>query len=279
MNFRYALILWVFVLVSQGLLGEENIHTVQRGETLYSIARTFGVKADDLIKYNGITDPGRLMAGQRIKIPSSEPASGSGAAGAHQTQGSAPANTGFVNYRVLRGDTLFSIARRFSVTVGAIQEANKLPQNHLLREGDSLKIPSQSTIPRDSANPNGSGNTQDANPPETRNPQNHAGTSSADFSLVRWPVTGREFSNMTGKLSGVVITGTRTESVTSLTRGTVLSAGPYRGFGRVVIVQVEGGYLYVYGGMESLSVKEGDRLGPGAELGKLGIDAVSNKPH
>jgi septal ring factor EnvC (AmiA/AmiB activator) len=83
---------------------------------------------------------------------------------------------------------------------------------------------------------------------------------------------------MTGKLSGVVITGTRFEPVTSLTSGIVLAAGPYRGFGRVVIVQVEGGYLYVYGGCESLSVKEGDRVRAGTEIGKLGIDAVANKP-
>jgi septal ring factor EnvC (AmiA/AmiB activator) len=83
---------------------------------------------------------------------------------------------------------------------------------------------------------------------------------------------------MTGKLSGVVVTGEKSESVKSLTQGTVVSAGPYRGFGRVAIIQVAGGYLYVYGGCESLTVKEGDRVGPGTELGKLGIDAVSEKP-
>jgi septal ring factor EnvC (AmiA/AmiB activator) len=82
---------------------------------------------------------------------------------------------------------------------------------------------------------------------------------------------------MTGKLSGVLITGTRAEPVRSLTRGTVLSAGPYRGFGMVVIIQVEGGYLYVYGGNESLSVREGDLVGPGTELGRLGIDAATNE--
>jgi septal ring factor EnvC (AmiA/AmiB activator) len=83
---------------------------------------------------------------------------------------------------------------------------------------------------------------------------------------------------MTGKLSGVEITGVRAESVKSLTRGTVLSAGPYRGWGQVAIIQVEGGYLYVYGGCESLSVKEGDRVAPGTEVGKLGVDAKLNKP-
>jgi septal ring factor EnvC (AmiA/AmiB activator) len=91
-------------------------------------------------------------------------------------------------------------------------------------------------------------------------------------------VIARELSYMTGKLSGVVITGDRTEAVKSLSAGTVISAGPYRGFGRVAIVQAAGSYLYVYGGCESLSVKEGDKVGPGTELGRLGIDAVSSKP-
>jgi murein DD-endopeptidase MepM/ murein hydrolase activator NlpD len=34
----------------------------------------------------------------------------------------------------------------------------------------------------------------------------------------------------------------------------------------------------VYGGCESLSVKVGDNIGPGTELGKLGINGISEKP-
>jgi septal ring factor EnvC (AmiA/AmiB activator) len=83
---------------------------------------------------------------------------------------------------------------------------------------------------------------------------------------------------MTGKLYGVMLSGEHYEPVKSLSQGTVVSAGPYRGFGKVVIVQMSGGYLYVYGGCERLSVKEGDRVVAGTELGNLGIDAVSQKP-
>ena len=75
-----------------------------------------------------------------------------------------------------------------------------------------------------------------------------------------------------------MVTGDKSEPVKSLTQGTVVSAGPYRGFGRVAIVQMSGGYLYVYGGCETLLVKEGDKVVPGTELGKLGIDAKSAKP-
>ena len=245
-------LLGVFSLFfSGGLYGEERVHTVLRGETFYSIARSFGIKAEDLMRYNGISDPSRLQTGQRLKIPDSV------------TQVSAaPAQTGgttAASYRVVKGDTLYSIARKFSVTVAAIQEANSLPSGYVLRIGDSLILPSSSS---------GQGAPVS---------QQRTGSVSAS-SAVSWPVSALELSYMAGKLSGVVITGTRSESVKSLTFGTVLSAGPYRGFGRVVIVQVEGSYLYVYGGCESLSAKEGDKVGPGTELGKLGVDPVSGKP-
>jgi murein DD-endopeptidase MepM/ murein hydrolase activator NlpD len=249
------------------LSGQESVHTVQRGETLYSIARTLGMKAEDIMTYNGITDPTRLQAGQRLRIPDSS-----------------TADFGINFYKAVRGDTLFGIARKFSVTLGALQEANNLQPNYVLKEGDTLRIPSVAGIPAAAGIPQGNA----AVVPGVSAPaaavgsssvgSSSVGSSSVGSSSVSWPVAAREINYMTGKLSGVVITGTRNEPVTSLTSGTVLSAGPYRGFGRVVIVQVEGGYLYVYGGCESLSVKEGDRVRAGTELGKLGIDAVSNKP-
>jgi murein DD-endopeptidase MepM/ murein hydrolase activator NlpD len=250
MNFRIGLFGFLIAAAisaffPEGLYAQEKVHTVQKGETLYSIARSLGIKEDDLIKYNGITDPSRILAGQVLKIPS---------AGVNTT----PA-TGSKSYRVVKGDTLYSIARTFSVSVASIQELNSLSANYVLKEGDFLKIPDNSVIPEPAAAPRES-------------------TQTAAGSQVKWPIAARELSYMTGKLSGVVLTGLRSESVSSLTRGTVLSAGPYRGFGKVVIIQVDGGYLYVYGGLESLSVKEGDKVGPGSEIGKLGIDAMSNKP-
>jgi len=258
MNFRVGIFGFLFAAAVSAfsppvLCAQERVHTVQKGETLYSIARTLGIKAEDLIKYNGITDPSRIFAGQTLKIPSAGSAS-------------APA-AGSVTYRAVRGDTLYSIAREFSVTVTAIQELNGLQASYVLREGDVLKIPANAAAPAKTA---------------AAQPQQGAaaskGTEQSAVNQVKWPIVAKELSYMTGKLSGVVLTGTRAESVSSLTRGTVMAAGPYRGFGKVVIIQVEGGYYYVYGGLESLSLKEGDRVGPGSEIGKLGIDAMSNKP-
>jgi LysM repeat protein len=44
-------------------------HTVKAKETFYSIARKLGVKVDDLMKVNGITDPGKLREGAVLKVP------------------------------------------------------------------------------------------------------------------------------------------------------------------------------------------------------------------
>ena len=278
MNFRigifaFIITLTLIVFLPPALYGEERVHTVQRGETFFSIARTFGISAEVLMRHNGITDATRLMAGQRLRIPAE--------AAVQRTADPGPAasNTGgFTNYRVVRGDTLFAIARRFSITVAAIQEINGLSQNHIIREGDNLRIPAgaanqtPSNIPADTRVP-----VVTQTPPDIIPGVPTHGAVTLDSS-VRWPIAAREISYMAGKLQGVVITGIRSEPVLSLTRGTVLSAGPYRGFGRVVIIQAEGGYLYVYGGNETLSVREGDRVGPGTELGRLGVDAVSNKP-
>jgi murein DD-endopeptidase MepM/ murein hydrolase activator NlpD len=188
---------------------------------------------------------------------------------------------------VVKNDTLYSIARNHGVSVEALRDLNQFSVNYVLKEGARIKIPSAGSAVTNAAKaPSGSATapavktattTKAGTGESSQSAARKTASKTVDRSL-RWPVMPKSIAYMTGKLYGVVVQGERSEPVRSLTQGTVISAGPYRGFGRVAIVQVTGGYLYVYGGCESLSVKEGDRIGPGAELGKLGMDAVSDKP-
>jgi biotin carboxyl carrier protein len=161
--------------------------------------------------------------------------------------------------------------------VEALRELNGYSPDYVLKAGEKMRIPSQGpAIASGSASgskPAGTGTTAAASgtAPSTTSPARLD-------SSIKWPIGAKEVSYITGKLYGVQVTGERQEPVKSLTQGTVVSAGPYRGFGRVAIVQMAGGYLYVYGGCETLSVKEGDKVAAGTELGKLGIDAKSTKP-
>jgi LysM repeat protein len=98
----------------------ETIHIVQRGETLSSIARRYGVTVAALMAYNSLTST-TIYVGQHLLIPGG---------------GSTPV----VYHTVQRGETLFSISRRYGVTVQAIRAANGLSSN-LIYVGQRLIIP------------------------------------------------------------------------------------------------------------------------------------------
>ncbi|MDR1950456.1 MAG: LysM peptidoglycan-binding domain-containing protein [Spirochaetaceae bacterium] len=286
-------------IAAMSVAAQDVTHIIQKGETIYSIARSYGVNQRDILTLNGIRDPQRIQPGQRLRIP---------------VTGAGPEAGEFVEYRVARGESFYGIARRYETTVELIRRANNFADTYVLKEGDVLKIPRPAgaaatvavtgngtpatTAPENPGGGTPAGGTGGGSPGEvpagtTRTETAGAAggqspsqvvpaprptvTGKVDPSL-RWPVSAKEVMYMTGKLYGVVLLGEQSESVQSLTQGTVVSAGPYRGFGKVAIVQMAGGYLYVYGGCESLSVKEGDRVTPGTELGRLGIDAVSAKP-
>jgi len=78
-----------------------------------------------------------------------------------------------------------------------------------------------------------------------------------------------------GKVYGIAIRSHDGELVHSVTDGSVVSAGPYRGFGSVVFVQTGSGLIYVYGGNKRVDVKVGDRVRVGEVVGRVGTDAFT----
>lgn len=257
---RRKVILWVVLFVSWILcfapLLAETIHTVQKGETLYSIAKQYGRSFQELLEYNNIADASKIFVGQKIKIPDLDSV---------QT------------YKVKRGDTLFGISRTFSVSVDTIRKANGLTEKSLLREGMVLKIPGlekTDKAPEVSTDPKAAQASKSQKDSTPVRPVSEAPL----IANIQWPVRAKSISYLTGKLYGVVIDTEVDDMVLSLSTGTVVSAGPYRGFGKVAIVQAANGYLYVYGGCEILNVREGDAIKMGTVLGRIGTDSISKQP-
>jgi murein DD-endopeptidase MepM/ murein hydrolase activator NlpD len=251
---KFYFILIFSLLVSTALFAEDLVHVVGRGDTVYSISRFYGVTPDELMRANGISDPSKLQVGRRLIIP----ASAFSDITVQSPASAAPAPVP-VDYRVVRGDTLFSIARAHEITLNALLEMNKFSDNHVIRVGDVIKVPR-----RGGAVAAGSAS-------------NNAPAVTPGILSLLWPVNAKGIAYMTGQM-GVVVDGEHFEPVKSITQGRVISAGPWRKFGKVAIVEASGGYLYMYGGCDSLSVKVGDRISAGTELGKLGVNAVSEKP-
>lgn len=110
-------------------------YTVQRGDTLYSIAKKYQISVDSLMQDNGLKDMS-LRVGQNLKIRMNMTSSVEECFGEEYT----PNITLMDEYVVKRGDTLYSIAKAYQVSVSDLLKANSL-SNTSLGVGQILKIP------------------------------------------------------------------------------------------------------------------------------------------
>ncbi|MFA6504600.1 MAG: M23 family metallopeptidase [Treponemataceae bacterium] len=260
-------IIFIVCFFALTVSAQETIHVLKRGETLYSLARSYGVPYSSLLRLNKINDANKLKAGQKILIPVGS------SSFVPSVSNSEPAS----KHTVGKGETLFGIAKRYDLTVSELRTLNNLKDKSVLFQGDVLVLSrtakSTTTKVVDTPVVSIKGITIPSKAEEFR-----PVTAKRNDPSVKWPVHVKELAYIEGKLYGVLLIGEQTERVQSLSAGTVVSAETYRGFGRVAIVQAPDGHVYVYGGNESLSVKAGDRIASGAELGRLGVDSLTGKP-
>jgi septal ring factor EnvC (AmiA/AmiB activator) len=83
--------------------------------------------------------------------------------------------------------------------------------------------------------------------------------------------------NLSGKLLGIEIIGTAGDDVVSVNTGNVVWVAPYRGYGRLVMVEGADNIIYAYGGNEETFVHVGDRVSPGTLLGKVGVHPIEKR--
>ena len=113
----------------------DTVHVVKAGESLYRLARKYGVRWEDLARHNKIPPPYTIHEGLEIRIPRDE-----GAEGITEKKGQEIAH-----YTVKKGDTLSSIASSFGVRWVEIAKANGIEDPSRLSLGQVLKIPPKET--------------------------------------------------------------------------------------------------------------------------------------
>lgn len=123
-------------------------YTVQKGDTLSSIAARYGVNTSTLIALNGLSaNPDALRVGQVLSLPSVGSATPTVAPqpAAPAAAATAPRATGASTYTVVAGDTLSRIAARNGTTVAKIIAANGFneQQAHNLKIGQTIKLPNK----------------------------------------------------------------------------------------------------------------------------------------
>jgi len=112
-----------------------KVHVVKSGDTLWGVARKYGVTVPALASANGLSSKAGLVQGARLEIPGS----GSSASSTRVASNDGK-ETSRVTYKVQRGDTLSEIADRFDVSVRELMTWNRLRQSSSLRAGQRLVV-------------------------------------------------------------------------------------------------------------------------------------------
>jgi membrane-bound lytic murein transglycosylase D len=105
-------------------------HTVQQGETLYSIARLYNLGVMDLVNANSLNLQESIRPGQVLKLSESQPI---------ENNVVTPDKPSEVEHQVKATDTLYSIARQYGVTIKELMEWNN-KKDFALSVGERLKV-------------------------------------------------------------------------------------------------------------------------------------------
>ena len=297
--FKVVFSILIFSAVSY--LYSDTIHEVQKGETLYSISKKYGVSVADVQSANGLSDNG-IKVGQKIKIPDGKT---SGAAPSVSSKTSAattsapvavkptsnPASTTKAatssdeSYIVQKGETWFGISKKYGITVADLQKLNGVGSDAALKVGQKIKVPGEKSGAKNAVstakNVTETGKKAEevkkteSKVPDLENPRSYSGKK-ADSSLV-WPVKTENIVYINGKVGGVSMAAKKDEEVKAIRAGTVMFSGSYRGFGNVVFIQSKTGHIYAYTGLGSIDVSKGDYINYSSEIGTAGIDTYTGK--
>lgn len=267
----------IFLFLSFCIFADTS-YKVNKGDTLYSISRKYQITVAELRAANNLSENDVLKAGQKLIIPEADISTAVALSGNNNNKSDSSVNTSnTTEIEVKKGDTLYSLSKKYGLTVADLLAINNLDSSSVIKVGQKLKVRTTS-LSNASQNKSKAANVNNdikvvEKAPDTRT---YGATVTAD-SNTKWPVSNPKITQVKGKISGVQLSAKENEKVLCIHEGTVMYVGTYRGFGQVIFVQSKTGLIYAYTGLGSVKVKKGEYVVAAAELGSAGIDPISGK--
>jgi murein DD-endopeptidase MepM/ murein hydrolase activator NlpD len=214
-------------------------HVVRKGETVWGISRRYKAKPNLILKYNSVKSPRRLTVGKKLFIPG----------------GRGLGKISRIRYKVKSGDTIWSLARRYNVSMTDIIRANNIKSPDKLRVGNTLFIPQS-----------GLG--------EMGLPLRSSVFITSGYGYRIHPISRRKCFHHGIDLRAR--TGTRIYAVKS---GRVIFVGWKGGYGKLVIVKHSDGFTTRYGHLNKIYVNHWQRVSKGTTIGTAGSTGYVTGPH
>ena len=311
----------------RGVISYPNyqVAVARRGDTLAQLASRVGLPADELARYNGVQTGDTLRAGEIIALPRrvAEPSPATGAvttgpirpaseidittlaSDAIDRSPATPAaarptapQTGAepIRHQVKRGETAFTIARLYNVSVRSLADWNGLDSSFTLREGQYLLIPvvtAADTRDEDTPPPPGAGSrtpeppsaslplpdeptppaAASAAPAAAAAPVANVGnqtSASASNAAMAFPVQGsiiREYSK--GRNDGIDIGASVGTTVKAAASGQVAAITRNTDGINILVIRHPDNLLTVYTHVDNITVAKGDAVSRGQSIAKV----------
>ena len=271
-------------------------YRVAKGDSLYGIARRFGLPVRAVIDANALEPPYRLNLGQELAIPQAEV------------------------HEVAKGDTIFNIARRYEVDRSELVRLNGIEAPYTIPLGQKLILPqpgsrAEATAFASAPQVRAAGQGGQATPsaPAAPTPAQSQVAAVPKPPLVKpksppvakaavttpgvlrkpparaqstflWPVRGPVLSSFGRKKSGVHndginIVAPRGTPVRAAENGVVAYAGEeLKGFGRLLLIKHADGWITAYAHNEKLLVARGDVVKRGQTIARVGSSGSVDRP-
>ena len=325
----------------RGVISYPNyqVAVARRGDTVGAVARRIGLTPEELARFNGVQTGDVMREGEVLALPRrvAEPTgalqpsgidvttlAGDAISQAEARQDPAPTPTALpqagaepIQHQVARGETAFSIARLYNVSVRALADWNGLGPDLNVREGQFLLIPvaiqaDNAVVTPDTSAP-GQGSPTPTPPSAAQPlPENEAPAAerppappspdlgadrtqaSASDSRFAFPVSGsiiRAFNGDTNQ--GINIGAPAGTDVTAADSGTVAAITRDTDQVPILVLRHDDGLLTVYANVDNLKVERGDTVSRGQAIAEVrdtdppfvhfevrdGLDAVDPMPY
>lgn len=227
-------------------------YTVAPGDTISSIAAKFNISEDTIRWQNKLDKKGTIKVGQKLEIL---PVTG-------------------VSHKVVKGDTVYSIAKKYDASPQAIVD---FPYNTFTNDETFALAVGQIVIVPDGVMPD---ETPTAPVERIRQITPDAGTVVASGNFV-WPASGSITQRFAWYHKGIDIANKAAPDVLAADAGKVIVAGwpDNYGYGNRVMIDHGNGFVTLYAHLSAIYVKGGQTVARGAAIGKMGSTGRSTGTH
>lgn len=232
-------------------------YTIKKNDNIWKIAQNYKVNYKLIILANNIDNPELLKPGKTILVP----------------------NKNGIFHKINKGQSLIAIARHYKVPLQDIIANNNLKHSDRLIPGETIFVPDAKV---ELIYKKFNENIAKKEPVRVNN------QIKSDVSLL-WPVLGKITSSFGSRRNplgkgkqfhcGLDISCDVDTPVRAALGGTVIFSGWKDGYGNVVVLKHEKGYISVYGHNSNNLVQEGDSVQKGQVIAKSGMTGSVTGAH